>query len=280
MKPVASFQSICLAILVCFPALAAGAVTQTNWSTGDSSLPGDSPIVHANNLLHTSLASATRTGAGETNPGNFYFYRENDAGGYNVDLARLYDGQFGASGSSSSASVLPNKVSLTFAFNLTPNSAGYNLSTIRTYAGWDSGRDGQQYTVEYSTVSAPGTFSSLATVSRFDTTIFPLTEPVYNDDGEWTGTYKEYEWEAATLVQLRAESGFLAENVAALRFNFTGFGDNGNAFENGGTGFREFVVQGAAAEISAVPEPSALFGTMMLLAAGVLTRRRAAGSDR
>jgi hypothetical protein len=90
MKPVASFQSICLAILVCFPALAAGAVTQTNWATGDGSLPGGSEIVRANNLLHTSLAPATRTGAGETNPGDFYFYRENANAGYNVDLARLY----------------------------------------------------------------------------------------------------------------------------------------------------------------------------------------------
>jgi hypothetical protein len=279
MKPVASFQSICLAILVCFPALAAGAVIQTNWATGDGSLPGDSPLVQANNLLSTRLASASRTGDGVPNPGNLYFYRENNGTGYDVDLARLYDGQFGTSGSSPSASVLPNQVSLTFAFNLTASPAGYNLSTIQTYAGWDSGRDGQQYNVEYSMVAAPGTFSSLATVSRFDTTIFPLTNPVYDENGNETG-FSANESEAATLVQLRAESGFLAENVAALRFNFTGFGDNGNAFENGGTGFREFVVQGAAAEISAVPEPSALFGTMMLLAAGVLTRRRAAGSDR
>jgi hypothetical protein len=63
------------------------------------------------------------------------------------------------------------------------------LSTIQTYAGWDSGRDGQQYTVEYSTVAAPGTFLSLATASRFDTTSFPLTNPVYDDDGIETGEF-------------------------------------------------------------------------------------------
>jgi hypothetical protein len=147
------------------------------------------------------------------------------------------------------------------------------LSTIQTYAGWDSGRDGQQYTVEYSTVAAPGTFLSLATASRFDTTSFPLTNPVYDDDGFETGEFSANRDEAATLVQFHADLGYLAENVAALRFNF-------NGVENGGTGFREFVVQGAAAEVSTVPEPASLFGTMILLASGVMIRQRAAGSER
>jgi hypothetical protein len=80
--------------------------------------------VRADNLLFTRLASASRTGAGVPNPGNLYFYRENDGAGYNVDLARLYDGQFGAAGAVSSASVLPNQVSLTFGFNLTASPAG------------------------------------------------------------------------------------------------------------------------------------------------------------
>jgi hypothetical protein len=158
MKSVSSLPSLCLTTLFALPALASGAVTQTNFGTGDGTLPGVSPIVRADNLLFTRLASASRTGAGVPNPGNLYFYRENDGAGYNVDLARLYDGQFGAAGAVSSASVLPNQVSLTFGFNLTASPAGYNLSTIQTYAGWDSGRDGQQYTVEYSTASAPGTF--------------------------------------------------------------------------------------------------------------------------
>ena len=148
MKFVRSLSSTCLTALLGFPALAAGAVIQTNWATGDGSLPGGSSIVHATNLLHTCLTSATRTGAGELNPGDLYFYRENNGTGYNVDLARLYDGEFGVAGAVSSASVLPNQVSLTFAFNLRASAAGYNLTTIRTYAGWDSGRDGQQYTVE------------------------------------------------------------------------------------------------------------------------------------
>jgi hypothetical protein len=277
MKSVPSLPSLCLTTLFALPALASGAVTQTNFGTGDGTLPGVSPIVRANNLLFTRLASASRTGAGVPNPGNLYFYRENDGyDGYDADLARLYDGQFGAAGGVSSASVLPNQVSLTFDFNLMASPAGYNLSTIQTYAGWDSGRDGQQYTVEYSTAAAPGVFLSLKTISRFDNTDFPLLieEEIYDDEGETTGRFQMVPDKArsATLVQLQADTGFLAENVAALRFNFTGFGNAGNAFENGGTGYREFVVQGS--QVSAVPEPATMMGTLGLLASGLLLRRR------
>jgi len=261
-----SFRSLPLLGLTTLTALtplASGAVVQTNYGTGDGSLPGSSAIVAADNLLSTSLASASRTGDGVPNPGDLYFYREDS--GYTVDLARLYDGQFGDAGSNSSASVLPNQVSLTFSFDLLASPAGYNLSSIKTYAGWDSGRDGQQYTVEYSTVAAPGTFLSLATANRFDTTDFPLTNPVYDDDGNETGGFSANRDEASTLVQLEADAGFLAANVAAVRFNF-------NGVENGGTGFREFVIEGS--EVAAVPEPTALFGTLGLLAGGLAVRRR------
>ena len=67
------------------------------------------------------------------------------------------------------------------------------------------------------------------------------------------------------MVQLQADTGFLAENVAAVRFNF-------NGIENGGTAYREFVVKGS--EVSAVPEPSAVTGALVLLAGGLLRRRR------
>lgn len=267
MKSVPSLPSLCFTTFFVLPVLASGAVIQTNFGTGDGSLPGVSPIVAAANLLSTRLASASRTGDGVPNPGDLYFFRENNGAGYNVDLARLYDGQFGAAGAVSSASVLPNQVSLTFGFDLAASPAGYNLSTIQTYAGWDSGRDGQQYTVEYSTAAAPSVFLSLKTISRFDNTDFPSSlEWVYNDE---TGLEEEVlvtNWDqAATLVQLQAYTGFLAENVAALRFNF-------NGVENSGTAYREFVVQGS--EVSAVPEPAAMIGTLGLLASGLLLRRR------
>lgn len=105
MKFVPSLSSTCLTALLAFPALAAGAVVQDNFSTTNGTLPGGGSIVQANNLLHTSLTSASRTGAGVTDPGNTYFYRENNGTGYNVDLSRLYDGEFGESGGSAIASV-------------------------------------------------------------------------------------------------------------------------------------------------------------------------------
>ena len=260
-------SSLGLSILLAMTSLASGAVVQTNYGTGDGSLPGGSPIVAADNLLSTRLASATRTGEGVANPGNQYFYRENDGVGYNVDLARLYDGQFGTPGGVSSASVLPNQVSLTFNFDLLASPAGYNLTSIKTYAGWDSGRDGQQYTVQYSTAADPLVFLSLASVSRFDNTDFPIVEGYVWDPQleDMVPGMVEDDSEASTLVQLYSDAGFLAENVAAVRFNFTGV-------ENGGTGFREFVIEGA--EVAAVPEPAAMFGTLGLLAGGLVLRRR------
>jgi hypothetical protein len=213
------------------------AVVQTNFGTGDGTLPGYA--VSTADLLQTALASASRTGA--PGSGDLYFYREDS--GYTVDLSRLSDGAFGAMGADPSPSVLPNETALTFALDITANPDGYSLTHIRTYAGWDSGRDGQEYTVEYSTVSAPGTFVSLATVTRYDVTSFPLWEfedhdgnPIFFDDTS----------NAHTLVELTHTSGVLAANVARLRFTF-------NGIENGGTGFREFDVIGAP---TAVPEPA------------------------
>jgi hypothetical protein len=71
--------------------------------------------------------------------------------------------------------------------------------------------------------------------------------------------------QSSTQVWLHAESGFLAQNVAAVRFNF-------NGVESGGTGYREFVIEGA--EVAAVPEPTAMLGTLGLLAGGLVLRRR------
>lgn len=265
MKSFHSLPLLGFTTLAALTALASGAVVQTNYGTGDGTLPGGSSIVAANNLLSTSLASASRTGDGVPNPGNLYFYREDS--GYAVDLTRLYDGQFGAAGAVSSASVLPNQTSLTFSFDLLANPAGYNLTSIRTYAGWDSGRDGQQYTVEYSTASDPGTFLALASVSRFDNTDFPIEEGYVWDNQleDMVPGLVEDKSKASTLVWLQPDIGFLAQNVGAVRFNFSGI-------ENGGTGFREFVIEGSA--VAAVPEPATLFGTFGLLAGGLGIRRR------
>ena len=94
------------------------------------------------------------------------------------------------------------------------NTLGYTLTNLSTYAGWNAGRDGQEYTVSYSTVGAPGTFTTLTTIPQFNPTGVPFAD-------------------AHTLVSLTDSTGVLATGVAAVRYTFTGF-------ENGGTAYREF----------------------------------------
>ena len=283
---------------------------QTNYGTGDGSIPGGG--IPASNLLSTNLLSATRTGSGDA-----YFYQEDS--GNTVNLARLYDGQFGSPGGNQAYTVMPNVVSLTFNLNLAARPAGYDIASIRTYAGWDSDRDGQAYTVEYSTAANPGQFAQLATVNRFDNSNFPqqpdpmymmnqymssyymsmanqslsmansqsmyMYDPMYMNDPMYmynpmydmhmqdyymylsmANMYQNSSMtiqdtsQSSTMVSLTAASGVLASGVAALRFNFAGV-------ENGGTAYREIVVEGIA--------PTTLVGTVADLAsfnvAGVVT---------
>lgn len=230
------FSQVALITLGGVAGVSAG-VIQTN--TGSD---GGTFSVSGSDLLQTQLASASRTGA--PGSGNTYFYREDS--GYTVDLARLHDGQFGDLGGDPDSSIFPNQVSITFAFDVSVHTAGYNLTQIATYASWDTGRDAQQYTVEFSTVSAPNTFLSLASVARFE---------VDSDN------------DVSTKVQLTDSTGTLAWNVAMLRFNF-------NGVENGGTAFREFDVFG----IAAVPEPQswAMVGGVGLLGFALARRFRRA----
>lgn len=51
----------------------------------------------------------------------------------------------------------------------------FDLTSIRTYASWDSGRNGQGYIVNYATAAAPSQFQALHTVANWnnDDSIFP-----------------------------------------------------------------------------------------------------------
>jgi hypothetical protein len=243
--------------------VAQATVIQTNYSTVNGNLPGPGGAVSTTDLLQTSLASATRTGG--PGSGGRYFYEE-DSGFTEVDLGRLSDGLFGTPGYSANDVVLPNQVSLTFGFDLSANPGGYTINSVATYASWDSGRDGQAYSLEYSLASAPTIFLPLVTLTPFNIPLesFPLvfSDPFFGDF---------YDQSAGnTLVVLSDGSGPLMEGVASLRFVFGDFANNVDAFENGGTGYREFDVVGAAT----VPEPgSALLATLGGLA--LLYRRRA-----
>ncbi len=152
-------------------------------------------------LYQTSLSSLTETGG--------------LSGFANNTLSLLTNGSFGGANSDGSASVAPVlNTTLTFGLNLVAGPLGYTLTNLRSYAGWDAGRDGQEYTVSYSTVAAPGTFITLSTIPQFNPTGVPFNN-------------------AHTLVSITDGSGTLATGVAAVRYTFTGF-------ENSGTAYREF----------------------------------------
>lgn len=214
-------------VLLALP-VANAAVIQTNASTSDGTSPGGA-LVTAGNLLASNLLSATALS------GATFIYP-------NPPLSRLYDGTLGSPGASSgneNDTVMPDNATLQFDLN-----RAFNITTIRTYAGWDSGRDGQRYEVKYATASAPTTFTTLYSVTQFDP---PNAAASFS------------------LVTLTDSSGVLASNVVSLQFVFTGY-------ENGGTGFREFQVLS-----SPVPETGSFLPAAVLAAGLFLRRRRTAG---
>ncbi|HEY4414982.1 MAG TPA: family 78 glycoside hydrolase catalytic domain [Verrucomicrobiae bacterium] len=82
------------------------------------------------------------------------------------------------------------------------STTGYNVTNITMYGGWrDAGRDQQDYTIYYSTVTAPATFISLGSVS-------------YNPANAASVA-------CATRVTLTSTNGPLASSVAAVKFDFT-----------------------------------------------------------
>src|SRR6185295_9029657 len=129
----------------------------------------------------------------------------------------LTDGSVGVA-TNLAQSVTPNNGdTLTYTLDTTVATSGYTITSIDTYCAWqDSGRDNQDFTIEYATASAPGTFILLATVSNH------------------TGAPQ-----LATHTNITDTSGTVATNVAVLRFTF-------NNQENGYVGLREFIVLGAA----------------------------------
>ncbi len=151
------------------------------------------------------LAGATTSDTPATNEGS------------SVTYATLTNGALGIS-SDKTASVTPsNGQVLTYTLNTATNTAGYSITSFDTYCAWpDSGRDDQNFTIQYSTVSAPTLFLSIATVSNH------------------TGS------DSSTHTRLSASTDYLATNVGAIRFLFgTPAGQ-----ENGFVGYREFIAQG------------------------------------
>jgi hypothetical protein len=235
-----------LAILACILLelpVANAAVIQTNYNSTLGTGGGTFTSVNtpggafdaAGNLLSSNLVLATFLSGGS-------FYKQDS--GYPVVLSRLYDGSLGTIGSTGLGSdgnytVMPNLATIQFDLD-----GAFDLTGIRTYASWGTGRDGQRYVVKYATANDPTNFINLYTVSQ------------YNPTG---GTV------SSTLVTLRENStGVLAENVVSLQFVFDGY-------ENGGTAFREFQVLGTP--VSSVPETGNFLPAVMLVAGALLRCR-------
>ncbi len=116
-------------------------------------------------------------------------------------------------------------------YTLSNSVTGYDLTNITVYGGWaDSGRDQQAYTVDYSTVSAPTNFISLAVVNYNPSIASSI--------------------QSATRVTLTSSVGVLATNVATVKFDFTNPGS-----ENGYCGYAGITVFGTATLPPAVPTP-------------------------
>ena len=129
-------------------------------------------------------------------------------------------------------------------YPLAGSATGYNLTNIMVYGGWsDGGRDQQAYTVAYSTVPAPTNFLTLATVN------FNPANPANA--------------QSATRIGLSAAAGWLATNVAAVKFDFTS-----PSSENGYCGYAGISVFGVVNLPPAVP--AKLSGTLQAGLAGFI----------
>ncbi len=184
---------VCIApLLAC--ATAFGTVVATNESNGS----GQWTLPSGTNLLTGRTPSTSpSTHEGSSNTWN-----------------TVIDATLGDTGGSPATSCTPNNgESVIFPLDLAAKPEGYNITSFDSYSTWgNSGRDDQNYMIQYSTVANPGTFINLSTV------------------GWHTGN------DRSTHVRLTDNSGVLASGVAAIRLIF-------DRQENGYVGYREFVLQ-------------------------------------
>jgi hypothetical protein len=150
-----------------------------------------------------------------------------NTGGVNTTTSTNYV-TCGGSGGSSLIYTLSNAVAV----------YGQTVTNIAVYNGWtDNGRDGQYYTVSYSTVSAPGTYIPI-------TTVYYLPSVAANT-------------ETLNRVGIFNPSGApLASNVCNLQFNFAS-PISASGFNNGYQGYAAIIAQGSnSVNAFTAPSPS------------------------
>ncbi len=118
---------------------------------------------------------------------------------------------------------------VTFALDLSgTHSAGYDITAFDSYGLWDDpGREDQNYTLAYSTVSAPDTFT-------------PITSVAYHTVNPGSGA-------KSTHIRLTDTAGYLALHVAQIRITF-------DTQENSGTGYSELVLTDSQQAITTLYE--------------------------
>ena len=198
------------------------------------------------NLFTTNLASVTSSAG---------------SGFFGTPVSVLVDGQFGpASNTGGAATFFPASTqTITFNLNLATAPGGFTIGELDSYSGWDAGRGGQGYSVAFSTAASPTVFIPLFTVTDWNANANVGIQPesiISANGGDQV---------IAGETSLTSQTGVLATNVAAIQYTF-------DAYDNNGTGYREFDAFGAS-----VPEPSTyatLVGTAALGLALFLRLRR------
>lgn len=234
-----SSKLIVLALLSGALMFDASAAIITYAYNGDSSGTGGGYTVLNNDLLQANLLSKTATG-------DFIHYTPTSGC---PGVSGLADGVFGDTGDGvppaamAAAAMAGFGEEVIYNLNTSINTAGYNLSQIATYSGWNWTRAAQVYDVYVHKVStAAGTYVKIASIDYFP---------------EWKGNAK---------VVIAAEgTDTWASNVDQVKFVFQ---DQTQEILVGYCAYRELDVVGTAA---AVPEPATL---ALLMAGGLLLGRR------
>jgi hypothetical protein len=134
-------------------------------------------------------------------------------------------------------------------YTLTNVVNGSDVTNIVVYSGWgDGGRDGQYFSVSYSTIAAPSTYVPITTV---------FYNPIVTVGA------------VANRVSLAMNNGTpLGSGVANLKFDFSGPPSAGQ-FDNAYQGYSEIVVRGG--NTAAPPPPPSPILTQETLPASVVT---------